>query len=241
MSGRNEHADSGWKSVWEARRLAPSGGSMLSRLLVADGYDSGFAKFDEMSWIDFVGRRATDLGVESGMSVFEVGCGAGAFLYELRRAGCVVSGIDYSESLVDIARSVMPDSDFEVREAAQLEDRPPADVVLACSVFAYFPSLEYASRVIERMVAKADRAVAILDVPDRALEQAARAYRRGVSGGDENYAARYEGLEHCYYDRDWLTEALRGLRLTGVHVADQDLTHDGNAPFRFNAWGFKGP
>lgn len=226
-----------WKHVWDSKNLS-SGGSTLARLLAADGYDTQFAALDERSWVEFVHRRATDLGITGERSVFEVGCGAGAFLYELHREGCAVAGIDWSANLVSIARAAMPGCEFGVKEAADLDTQPPADVVVSCGVFTYFPSLEYASGVIERMVAKATHAVAVFDVPDHARKDAALEYRR-ASIGPEEYAQRYAGLEHCYYDRAWIADALSACGLLRVQTHDQDLANYGNAPFRFNVWGYK--
>ena len=234
-----ERTGSRWKDVWARREVTPQQGSTLAQLLAADGYDTGFGTLAETSWIDFVRRRANDLGIGPGSSVFEVGCGAGALLFELRRLGCAVGGIDWSPSLIRVARSVLPGADFEVKEASMLDVSPRVDVVLACSLFHYFPSLEYAMQVIERMVAKSVRAVAIFDLPDQAVKEAALAYRRASAGGDVRYAARYEGLDHCYFDRSWVADTLQSFGLTGVQVADQDFANYGNAPYRFNAWGFK--
>lgn len=236
-----ERTGSRWKDVWERREVTPSQDSTLDRLLTADGYDTGFGTLAETSWVDFVRRRAHDLGIGPGSSVFEVGCGAGALLFQLHRFGCSVGGIDWSPSLIEIARSVLPDGAFEVKEAALLDVSPRVDVVLACSLFHYFPSLEYAMQVIERMVAKSVRAVAIFDLPDQAVKEAALAYRRDSAGGDVSYAARYEGLDHCYFDRSWVVDILQRFGLTDVQIADQDLANYGNAPYRFNAWGFKHP
>jgi SAM-dependent methyltransferase len=228
-----------WRRVWEARRLDPAQGSTLSQLIAADGFDTGFGDVDESSWIAFVRRRANELGIVSGMSVFEVGCGAGAFLYELHRMGCVVGGIDRSATLAGFARLVLPEGRFEVGDASELDTASPADVVVSCGVFPYFPSLGYARTVVERMAVKARRAVAILDVPDRATEDAALRYRRASAGGDAAYARRYEHLHHLYYDRAWMLETLQGCGLVRVRVIDQDLAGYGSAAFRFNARGFK--
>jgi SAM-dependent methyltransferase len=228
-----------WKEVWQARELPRAGQSRLTRLLVADGFDTPFSGFDEANWVDFVERRASDLRLTPGTSVFDVGCGAGAFLYVLYQQGCRVAGIDWSPRLVETARAVMPEGDFEVAEARALAVRPQADAVVSCAVFAYFPSLGYAEAVIERMVAKATRAVAVLDVPDAAKREAALEYRASMGGGPDPYAQRYEGLEHCYYDRRWFADVLRRHGLTRIEVSDQDLANYGNAAFRFNIWGFK--
>jgi hypothetical protein len=105
-------------------------------------------------------------------------------------------------------------------------------------VFIYFDSLAYATQVLDRMTAKARRVVAILDIPDAERQSEALAERQRVAGGTAAYAARYDGLEHRYYHREWFAEALHAQGLADVHVEDQALEGYGNAPFRFNAWGF---
>lgn len=42
-------------------------------------------------------------------SAYEVGCGSGANLYLLQNQGIKVGGIDYSASLMDIARQIVKD------------------------------------------------------------------------------------------------------------------------------------
>lgn len=228
-----------WKRVWEGRRLDPSRGTILSQLIAADGFDSPFAQMDEPRWVAFVRRRAAELGIHPGMSIFEVGCGAGAFLHELQRVGCTVGGIDQSATLVGFARMALPQGRFAVGDAVAIDITEPVDVVLSCSVLQYFPSQEYARAVVERMVTKARRAVAILDVPDRATQDAALRYRRAAMGPDEGDAPSYDGLDHQYYDRDWLMGVLRESGLRHVRSADQDIAGYGNGPFRFNALGFR--
>jgi SAM-dependent methyltransferase len=239
--GRAEGAETGasrWNQLWRNRTVTHAGGSVLATLLAADGYATPFGAVDETSWIEFVDRRATDLGIGAGSSVFEVGCGAGAYLYELQARGCRVGGIDLSEELIRIARSVVP-GDYEVKDAQDLDIRSPVDVVVACSVFQYFPSLEYARFVIERMVAAAGHAVGIFDLPDEATKGAALEYRKSLLGGASSYEQAYEGLEHCHFQRGWIADIFRSCGLAQVRVVDQDLARYGMAPYRFNAWGLK--
>jgi SAM-dependent methyltransferase len=226
-----------WKDVWEARRLQPTRGTPLAQLMAADGLDTGFGDVAETDWVAYVRRTADWLGVTPATSVFEVGCGAGAFLYELYLQGCPVGGLDRSATLVGYAREALAGGRFEVADAIDLDPAEPADVVLSSGVFMYFPSLEYAHQVIERMVAKATRAVAVLDVQDAATRAAALAHRIATVGGEDAYRERYEGLDHLYYDREWVADALRSCGVVGVRVADQDIANYDNARFRFNVWG----
>ena len=227
-----------WERIWDGRRLDPSIGSTLARLMAADGLDTAFGTTDEAAWQDFADRETRRLGLRAGDEVFEVGCGAGALLYALQRHGLACGGIDRSAALVEAARTHLPDGRFAVAEATDLEPAPQVDAVLSFGVFLYFPSEEYAAEVVRRMARKARRAVAILDVPDAAVAEEAEAERAAASGGTAAYRARYAGLHHRYYHREWIADRLRDTGLTGVEVTDQDLARYPNGRFRFNARAF---
>lgn len=225
-----------WMRLWQERRPADQSRELAS-LLAAGGYESGFAGFDEDAWRASVGRRATELGIGIDDSVFEVGCGAGAFLHELRALGCRVGGLDPSPGLIELASAAIPDGAFRVAEATDVGSRDGADAVISCGAFLYFPTLEYASAVIGKMVGAAVRSVGIYDLPDAATAADDLARRQRLAGGAEAYRQRYEGLDHRYYERDWVATQLTAAGLVDVQLAGQDLAGYGNAPFRFNAWG----
>lgn len=227
-----------WKSVWDSRRLDPSRGTLLAQLMAADGLDTGFGDVDEAPWREFVRGFANRFALQSDDRVFEVGCGAGAFLLDLHERGVAVAGADQSAALVEFARGAMPTGRFTVAEAAAFEVTEPFDVVVSCGVFLYFESHDYARAVVRRMAQAATRGVAVLDVPDRAIEAEALAYRR-ASFGPEEYARRYAGLDHLYYDRRWLAGVLEECGLSNVRTESQDISGYENGKFRFNAYGFK--
>jgi SAM-dependent methyltransferase len=229
----------GWDAVWATRTAQLSGGgSVLSALLVADGRDTPYGQVDEAEWVAFVQRCAARLALDQGGSVFEVGCGAGAFLYVLSRSGYAVSGIDRSPALVGSARQCMPEAHFEVADAAELPLTPPVEAVVSCETFMYFASADYARTVLSRMAAKATGAVAVLGVPDAAKKEEALDHRMRLAGGRRAYEARYRGLEHLYLERDWLAACFADCGLVDVEVDDQLLPGYDNAAFRFNCWGY---
>ena len=231
-----------WEEIWAGRSAdVAKGDDVLPALMAADGLDTAFGAVDASAWAAFARETACDrLGLAPGDSVFEVGCGAGAFLYPLHGLGMRVGGADRSAALIESARRVMANADFYVADADAIADAPRFDAVVSCGVFLYFPDLDYADRVIRTMAAKATRAVAILDVPDLARRDAALAERVAAIGGEEAYAERYRGLDHLYYSREWLAERLAAAGLTGVETADQSIPGYDNGRFRFNAWGFRG-
>lgn len=211
---------------------------MLAKLMAADGFDTQFGSVSPSAWTSFTRTIVKTLGLAEGDSLFEVGCGAGAFLYPLRDLGIQLSGLDRSAALIEAARKVFPDGEFMTGEATSLPTSPKADAVVSCGVFFYFSDLEYAERVIEAMVAKARKAVAILDVPDLSLRDVALADRIAAFGGERSYAERYAGLEHQYYDRGWLSDRLTEAGLQDVRVESQDIPEYANGRYRFNVWGF---
>jgi SAM-dependent methyltransferase len=208
-----------WKDIWAARRLDASRSSVLEQLMDAGRLEPGSGNVTEDAWRDFVERTAETLDVGPGTSVFEVGCGAGAFLYPLFENAYSVGGLDQSEALVRYAAEAMPAGQWRHGDAASLDPGEPWDVVLSCSVFQYFADLDYARGVLARMAAKATHAVAVLDVPDL-----------------DRKAETPAGLDHLFYDRRWMFRALAEIGASAIQIEDHHLDGDPHAPFRFNVF-----
>ena len=232
-----------WQGVWSRRPpsdAAQDGDATLEDLIRADGFNTGFGDITVDAWSDFVDQTCEVFGLEAGDSLFEVGCGAGAFLFPPSQRGIKVGGIDYSSSQIDTAKRAIPDGTFEICDASEIDTSPRADITMAFSVFQYFSSLDYARQVIDRMCQKATRAVAILDIPDLHLAGQALKERQAAAGGAAAYAERYEGLDHLYYSRQWIKTALEEQGLRDVTIGPQTMSGYDNGEFRFNAWGWVG-
>jgi len=227
-----------WKDVWAARRVNPEHGSHFAQIMAADGLDTKFGSVTEHCWREFVRSSARKLGIAPGCSVFEVGCGAGAYLMDLYDAGCEVAGLDASNSLLRYAAENMPRGRWIQKDAVQLDPIEQFDYVISCAVFLYFPSLRYAADVLARMAAKARRGIMILDVPDAAKEQEALAFRRRLIG-EAAYAEHYEGLNHLYYSKDWFETTVRNLGLNPVQMEDQSIEGYANSAFRYNVYAWR--
>jgi cyclopropane fatty-acyl-phospholipid synthase-like methyltransferase len=225
-----------WRQVWEAKGTGEpvtpdSAAGILQQLMEMDGY---FSPTSSTSLADHEVqfRYIVDaMGIGPDDSVYEVGCGAGALLYWLRDRCASVAGCDFSESLVRHARAALPGgTDLRQCEATEVEPIPRYDVVISNGVFIYFPDRQYARQVVDRMVAKARRAVGIFDVNDAGRREEAEAARREhqASGRQD-----YRGLEQLYLPRSFFTAIAteHGLR---SRIEDSPMPNSANARFRYH-------
>jgi hypothetical protein len=92
-----------WKEIWN-RRTTASEGLDLDALIKLDGFDTGAGHIEADDWRTYAARIAEKLGIRDGATIYEVGCGAEAFLYALReRHFLSVGGLDYSTGLIAAA------------------------------------------------------------------------------------------------------------------------------------------
>jgi SAM-dependent methyltransferase len=222
-----------WPRIWRGRRVERGAGCALGHLLRADGFH-GLGGIAPGVWRGFTEKLGVRIGLGRGGSLYDVGCGSGALLYPFYGDGVRVGGIDYAERQARRARRFMPAGEFAVGDAAEMPVEPRWDAVVAHSVFQYFPSEEHAAEVLRRMVAKATRTVAVLDVPDLTRREEDEARRRAALGAEE-YARRYAGLPLRYYDRAWFAATLAKFGL-GCSFAEQDMPGYAHAGFRYHVF-----
>ncbi len=230
-----------WKEIWNRRR--PAAGELdgdwqhvfleLKRL---NGYDvmEGGVPLD--SFLNFHAGLVELLYLTPGKSVYEVGCGAGANMYLMQREGMIVGGSDYAEGLIETAHAVVPNArEMGAMEAADIPTEEKYDAVYSCGVFSYFPDHDYATRVLERMLAKSRHAVGITELHDRAKRQDYLAFRRA---NIPNYDERYEGLGRLFFRREFFEEfaARHDLRLVFPNL---EMANYWNTPFIFTCFMYR--
>lgn len=220
-----------WKSVWN-KKGSTTENVTLETLIKTDGFDGHTGNLNIRDWLNFVNKIAVIIGLQSGDSIFEAGCGSGAFLYPFFLQSHQVGGIDYAPRLIEIASSAMPSMQFEVREAAKLPLLPKFDIVISNSVFHYFRDREYAEKVVDKMIQKAIRKVAILDINDKSKEHTALKTRREAYPPGE-YDKKYKGLNQLFYEKDWFIQMAEKQKL-GIEIFDQDIEGYQNSSYRFN-------
>ena len=224
-----------WQRIWSNRK------DTLANV-DANDFRAVFAELKRIDDFDLHGGVTADslirqhenlsdaLKLSAGETVFEVGCGAAANLYLFARDGFIVGGLDYSAALIDIAKRVLPAekvSELICAGATELPTAKTFDAVFANSVFIYFDGLHYAERVLEKMLLKSRRIVAVLDVYDADFETQLIAERRRAIA---NYDERYKDLRKLFYPRKFFEDFAdrHGLKIS---FAANELENYGNAPF----------
>lgn len=198
-----------WKQIWEQRSLNDlqinDSENTFMELKRCDGFD---VLEDGLTYQSFYQqhtrmKKEIEYDIKTDYefnSVFEVGCGCGANLYLFQQEGKICGGIDYSHSLIEIAKKVLGNSMLECTcdEAINLNTTVKYDVIISNSVFSYFMDYEYAWNVLEKMNDKCLRNIAVIDIFDKNKENEFYEYRRRMI---PDYDNRYEGLDKLFYPK----------------------------------------
>ena len=230
-----------WKTVWNRRQAAEVALSgdwqdvflELKRLNGFDVVDGGIP----LNSLLMQGRRIVELlHLSAGMSVYDVGCGAGANLYLMQREGIAVGGTDYAATLVETARRVLPGArELTCGEADAFDTSLKYDAALSNSVFSYFPSEDFAARVLTRMLKKTTGAIGLIDLHDAAKEEDFLAYRRATI---PDYDERYKGLGKFFYRRTFFEDFARAHNLR-IEFPAIEMEGYWNTPFVFNVFMYR--
>jgi SAM-dependent methyltransferase len=223
-----------WHEIWGRRGGTSEARPDLQKLLYLNGYDSGAGRVHAGDFREYVRLIADRLEIKDRASVYEVGCGAGALLFGLqeRFSTLTVGGCDYAPGLVEVARRVCEGGEFAVAEAVEVNTKLKYDLVLAQGVFLYFPDLDYAARVLEKMIEKSNSIVAVMEVPHAGTRAEAEQMRREQLTVEE-YERKYEGLKHQYYWPEWFGKIAERHNCTWEHFG-QIIPNYLQNPFRFN-------
>lgn len=168
-------------------------------------------------------------------SIYEVGCGSGANLYLFNKHGLNVGGIDYSKTLIDIAKQVLNSDDLTCDEAIALDSKKIYDVILSNSVFSYFPNFEYANVVLEKMYNKCKYAIGLIDIHDIEKKEDFISYRINTI---ENYKEKYKDLNKLFYSKNFF-ENFASKHNMIIKYMESDIEGYWNNEFIFNCFMYK--
>ena len=204
-----------WKSVWEKKGLKQidlnrSEFDVFCDLKRSDGFDVSvqnekayFSAFYQ-EWQDMYENVGKIARGEAIQSVYEVGCGSGVnlYLFQNRIKNVILGGIDYSQGMIDTASLIIDSTDLTCGEAANILEQPKYDLVMSDSVFQYFKDLDYAEKVLEKMIHKSNKITYLSEIHDMDQKEDWLANRRKLM---ENYDIIYDGLGKTFYSKDWIT------------------------------------
>jgi ubiquinone/menaquinone biosynthesis C-methylase UbiE len=227
--------NSDWYEIWNRRSPAKDRDLTLEDLVALDGFDVGAGAITVDNWRKYAKITVDKLNITDGLSLFEVGCGSGAFLYAMQEICHIIpGGVDYSNNLISAAKRVMPEGSFEACEAIKLDTNKKYDVLISHSVFQYF-DLEYANIVLEKMLKKTKqekKVISILEVPDLKFKEESEKLRRNVLTAAK-YKEKYYGLQHTYYERKWFRDFAESNDLD-CWIFDGYIPEYAQNQFRFN-------
>ena len=236
-----------WKLIWSSKNpsdfaLDQESKSFLIRL---NGFDSGPGEYTVQDWDKMVIDVIKRAGVSSGIKILDVGCGCGAWLYSAQTLlELDIYGFDYSPTLIDIAKKVLPNGNFKVGEIKDILTIFPDvkfDFIVCHSVIQYLDDFDSVQLYIRDATSllKPNGVHALLDINDKLAEKNYHAERSLSSSSEEYYSKFSTGLKHLFIDKEALINYLWDIKykslLSFPHAASSYI----NSKFRFNLLAFK--
>jgi len=220
---------SNWKDIWNKPKNIND--AELQNLINAAGFKTSGLIAEQL--MEFVRGIADYMNMESNDSVYEVGCGSGSILSILNGLDLSVGGLDYSESLLAITKSLKITEDLIHTEALNLDTNKKYDYVIAMSCFQYFPDIEYVEAVVDKMLDKSNKkSIAILDINDSSMEDIFLKIRRKA---EPNYDEMYKDFKHLFIAKSfWIDYAKRNN--LQYSITQQDIKGYTNSKFRYNVF-----
>lgn len=227
-----------WKQIWAQKSVSNLSNITLQDLILANGYDTGVGSYDANNWRIMVADFCRKIALQPNCKILEIGCGSGAFLYAINEIFNVESyGIDYSESLIEVAQAAIPNGEFRTQPANQLSDfKTSFDIIFSNGVFFYFPDHEYVKKVILNWTKHLSSGgkFALMDLPDEKHEATYHRERMQAYKDPSKYEDDYKDLRHLFFNKEGMIKYLESIGMENVQLFPHVVTSYGNAKFRFN-------
>ena len=227
-----------WREIWSKKTIKNNFNISLEQLILADGFDTGVGSYNQLQWKEMVADifQRTSLTIDS--NILELGCGSGAFLYAINEiVEANFFGIDYSDSLVKVAKKAIPNGHFIADEVIQKNFSSISfDLVLSHSVFQYFPSTDYSEKVLENWCSKIKKNgfLVLLDINDAEFETNYHSERSKEYRSLEEYESNYKDLNHIFFEKQSLYDFLKSIGMKEIDFFPHCVSSYGNSKFRFN-------
>ena len=239
----NQINESKWYKIWNQKKLDKVEIPNLEELININGFDTSVGGYTPKEWLLMINSFVKLLNLKSNSDIYEIGCGAGTFLYSIKKiidVNCY--GIDYSSSLINIAKILLRDSEFIVSEAKSMPSfQKKFDIIFAHSVFHYFPSQNYAFDVIKKAnkLLKPGGKFCLLDLNDKKYKKESIQIRINSFSNDQEYKKVYKGLDHLFICKKNLVLNLRKSGFKDIKFFDPLIKEDNVRKYRFNVMANK--
>ena len=205
---------------------------------------NGFLQLSETQYAGMVSTLADPIGIKSGSSVLDCGCGAGAFLAEIQKQyKCKrLAGVDYSQSLINVAKLSIESTDLHVSTICDLSrwQDETFDVVLSFSVYFYLSSVEDVKQALGEAirVCKKGGSIFVGDVSDLAKKELALRLRGKTHKTQEKLSS--DSPDHLYLPQELFRQIAAEKGMTNVRIVPHDETpllgYYDTAPYRFSVY-----
>tara|TARA_B100001250_G_C19813324_1_gene796900 strand:- start:3719 stop:4396 length:678 start_codon:yes stop_codon:yes gene_type:complete len=216
-----------WYEIWNNRSINKKPYDMLN-LLKLNGHDTNTGSINKEDWLNYFKLIYKKSNINKLDSIYEIGCGAGAFLKIFYDLDHEVSGSDYSKNLLKVIKEIMPNAFFKNEHANKINTEKKYDIVLANSVFQYFPNYSYADKVLDNMLNKCKKKILILDINDYSKKNEMIFLKKEIQPGKIN--KKY--IKHQFYDKNYFEKIALKYGLL-IDIFPQNINNI-NSKYRYN-------
>lgn len=206
-------------------------------------YD-GFEILSQEQYVNLVKKTSALLHLNDDQSIIELGCGAGAYLYEISKDKKLdIHGIDYSHTLINKCQSNI-NGTFICKDITKTlpYSNEKFDVTMSFGVFMYLQNYESVTNVLEEMnrITKDNGTIFVGEISDLDKKEVANSIRSSTHKDQEKLI---EGnLEHLYIPKQVFIDFAErhGYTITIFDGSDLDLIKDNpSAAYRYYVYIFK--
>jgi ubiquinone/menaquinone biosynthesis C-methylase UbiE len=206
----------GWENIWKAKKYFLSD-NQLESLVKTNGFDSAYVEYKKSDWMSMCEKINTFFNLDNSKNILEIGCGSGALVYGLSSIQSAnFYGIDYSDSLIEIAKAAMPKHSWTVAESQKIPfPNEYFDFVIIHSVLQYMPNIEYFKKTMLELqrVCKTGGTILIADIydKDKINEYYELRSKRSNQTVDE-YKNNNKNLPHMFYTKNQIFNQLKSVK-----------------------------
>ena len=204
-----------WNNIWN-RKSCDNGDKIPLH------HVNGFTQLTTLEYSNLVTTMLKPINIKKNWSIFDCGCGAGAFLEQINlQYGCNnLSGIDYSSGLVEIARALH--GNIQIGTITDLSEWPDEtfDCVVCFSVYFYLETPDAARQALREAIriCKTGGTVYIGDVNDFSKKEAALEMRKKTH--ENQCKLSTDSPDHMYLEKSLFTDIASEYRMKNIEIVD---------------------